>query len=161
MPGRPPIPPADHRVEAAKEWSSSARSAARDAFEAARSSGANREEALEAGYRAGLGRHRQELEHPPSELVGHAAKLFGAKVVDVLPPADDPTALEERCFERLFTDQGFPETTTKPDRRGDIEDKETDRTEAQRKALTDELGKRAAPRQGSLFPASFPDARTA
>ena len=164
VPGRPPTPPADARIEAAKEWSSTARSAARDAFAAASSSGAGREEAIEAGYRAGRRRHREELDPPASELVALAENLFGARVVAVLPPAKDPTALEERCFERLFPDQGFPETATPPDsctRSGDSEDKKAEREETHRKALTDELGKRAAARQGSLFPPAFPDARTA
>lgn len=164
VPGRPPIPPADPRLEAAKDWSTTARSAARDAFSAASSSGANREEAIEAGYRAGLRRQREELELPPVDLVAHATKLFGARVVEVLPPANNPTALEERCFERLFPDQGFPEPASPPatqKRSGDSEDKKTSREENHRQALADELGKRAPTRQGSLFPSAFHDARTA
>lgn len=161
IPGRPPIPPADPRIEEAKSWGEPARGAARRAFEAASSSGATREEAIEAGYRAGLGRHREETEPPPAELVARATDLFGARVVDVLATDRDRSTLEERCFERLFPDQP-PEPATPPAPPMRSGDREEDRPEIQRKALVGELSK--APthdRQGSLFPASGLDARSA
>lgn len=61
-----PLPPADPRVEEAKSWCQPARCAARMAFDAAKSSGATREEAMQAGYRAGLDRHREETETTPA-----------------------------------------------------------------------------------------------
>ena len=118
--GRPPTPSPkaapDPRIEAAKSWSPAARAAARAAFEETTAGGGSREEAIEAGYRAGLRRVLEEKKLPPTavSLVDHAASLFGARLVAVLPPAKDPTALEERCFERLFPDQGFPKPAPRP-----------------------------------------------
>jgi hypothetical protein len=106
--GRPPAPTPDPRIETAKTWSPTARAAARKAFEKATSSGASREEAIEAGYRAGL---RREGKKPPPlpALVAHATSLFGGRVVAVISPRRKIDADDERCFERLFPDQGFPE----------------------------------------------------
>jgi len=164
VPGRPPTPSPDPRVEAAKGWSAPARRAARDAFASASSSGATREEAIEAGYRAGLRRAEEELEAsapPAGELVEAATTLFGARVVGVLPADRDRSALEERCFERLFPDLPPPATLPDPPTRsGDRDDEEAKREEASRKALAGKLGK-AAPGQGILFPPPALDARSA
>jgi hypothetical protein len=118
--GRPPIPPPsgppDARIEAAKSWSPAARAAARAAFAETTAGGGSREEATEAGYRAGLRRELEEAGLPPAAVavVDGAASVFGARVVAVLPPAKDSTALEERCFERLFPDEGFPKPAARP-----------------------------------------------
>jgi hypothetical protein len=107
-PGRPPTPTVDARVEASKTWSPAARAAARKAFTKATSSGASREEAIEAGYRAGL--RREEKKPPPlPELAAYATSLLGARVVDVISPRRKIDPVEERCFERLFPDKGFPD----------------------------------------------------
>jgi hypothetical protein len=162
LPGRPPTPSRDPRLEASKEWSTSARHAAREAFAAASSSGATREEAIEAGYRAGLRRVEAELEasaSPAGELAEAATALFGARVVDVLPAGRDRSALEERCFERLFPDPPPPASVPAPSpRSGERDEEKAKREEASRKALAGKLGK-AAPGQGNLF-ASL-DARSA
>lgn len=156
--GRPPIPPAeDPRIAIAKTWSTTARAAARAAFEKAKGRGASRDEAIEAGHRAGLRRVEKERRLTPAgveelELVAHAKSLFGGRVVAVLPAGRDPPRLEDRCFEMLFPDQGFPEPADEPaidPRRIDREDEETARAESPREALADELSKR--PRQAGLF----------
>lgn len=95
-------------VEASKTWSPAARAAARKAFAKATSSGASREEAIEAGYRAGL--RREEKKPPPlPELAAYATSLLGARVVDVISRRRKIDPVEERCFERLFPDKGFPD----------------------------------------------------
>jgi hypothetical protein len=106
--GRPPTPTPDPRIEASRAWSPAARAAAKKAFTKASSSGASREEAIEAGYRAGL--RREEKKPPPlPAIAAHAASLFGARVVDVISPRRKIDPVDERCFERLFPDKGFPE----------------------------------------------------
>jgi len=114
--GRPLTPPPDPRLEEAKTWSTTARAAAREAFEAATAGGAGREEATEAGYLAGLRRQLEEkkLSPPAVDLATHAASLFGAKVVGVLPARRKKKPLEERCFEMQFPDRGFPEPAEEP-----------------------------------------------
>jgi hypothetical protein len=162
--GRPPIPPAeDPRIAIAKTWSETARAAARAAFEKAKAGGASRDEAIEAGHRAGLRRVEKEARLTPAgveglELVAHAKSLFGARVVKVLPkpkPLEpgDPPRLEDRCFEMLFPDQGFPEPAepaTAPRRiERDDEDEEAAPKEKPREALAGELARK--PRQAGLF----------
>jgi hypothetical protein len=107
--GRPPAPTPDPRIAASKKWSPTARAAARSAFEKAASAGASREEAIEAGYQAGLRRELKAKTPPASGLVAHATSLFGGRVVAVISPRRKIDADDERCFERLFPDQGFPE----------------------------------------------------
>lgn len=150
--GRPltPTPKAadDGRVAESKSWSETARAAARQAFEAARAAGASREEAISAGHEAGLLRHLEESGPPGgAELVARAKSLFGARLIAVLPPADDPTSLEERCFERLLPNRPFPPpaaAAVTPPRRKDSgdEDKQATPEEAPR-AGRDELTRQA------------------
>ena len=157
--GRPPIPPAeDPRIAIAKTWSETARAAARAAFEKAKARGASREEAIEAGHRAGLRRVEKEARLTPAgveelELVAHAKSLFGARVVEVLPARRGEPRLEDRCFEMLFPDQGFPEPAepaTAPRRiERDDEDEEAAPKEKPREALAGELARK--PRQAGLF----------
>lgn len=154
--GRPPMPPPDPRLEAAKTWSDPARAAAKKAFSKAASSGASRDEAIDAGHRAGLRRQAAEerrLAEAKKTLAGEVEALFGARIVKVLPPARDPTADEERCFERLFPDRGYPEPATEPatpERSvdSDDEDQKTTPPEGPRAALADELAR--SPRQATL-----------
>jgi hypothetical protein len=149
VPGRPPIPPPDPRVEAAKTWSETARAAARAAFERATTAGASREEAIEAGYLAGLRVQLEEKKLSPAgvDLVADAASLFGARVVAVLPAGRKTTALEERCFEMQFPDQGFPKPARRPAtpprrRESADEDKKATPAKDSRAALTGELAGR-------------------
>lgn len=149
--GRPPIPPSDPRIEEAKTWSTTARDAARAAFEATTAEGGSREEAIAAGHRAGLRRQLEEkkLSPPAVELVSHAASLFGARVVGVLPADRDPKALEERCFEMLFPED-FPKPARRPaapTRRRASGDKDKEATPAKdcRAALAGELARSPRP----------------
>lgn len=156
--GRPPTPPLDPRVETAKAWSTTARRAAREAFEAAVAGGASREEALEAGHAAGLRRNLEEKGLPSSgvDLVTHAASLFGGTVYRVLPADRDRTRLEERCFERLFPDRDPPMPAPPPASparslsRDDEDDEEAAPKEAARRALTGGLAKKPAASQKTL-----------
>lgn len=150
--GRPLTPPADPRVETAKTWSTSARHAARAAFEAALAGGADRETAIDAGHAAGLRTNLEEkgLTSSSVDLVTHAASLFGGTVYRVLPADRDRTRLEERCFERLFPDRGIPPAATPPASptrsrdSGDKDDSEADAKEAARGALAGGLAKKPA-----------------
>ena len=150
--GRPLTPPADPRVEAAKTWSETARGAARAAFERATTAGASREEAIEAGYLAGLRVQLEEkkLAPPAAELAIRAASLFEARVVAVLPAGRKKKPLEERCFEMQFPDQGFPKpasVSVVPTRRRESGDEDDQATPAKdpRAALTGELARRPRP----------------
>jgi hypothetical protein len=147
--GRPPIPPPDPRVEAAKTWSETARGAAREAFERATTAGGSREEAIEAGYLAGLRVQLEEkkLSPPAADLATYAASLFGARVVGVLPAGRETTALEERCFEMQFPDEGFPKPARRPAtptrrRESADEDKKATPAKDSRAALTGKLAGR-------------------
>ena len=150
--GRPSTPTPDPRLEAAKAWSTTARQAARDAFEAAISSGATRDEAIDAGHEAGLRRNLRERGGSPAggDLVIAASRVFGDSKIVVVPPGPSRSAREERCFDELFSQHGFPEpkpakSPAQPVRNdSDNEDKE-----AAGEALTNGLAK-AAPRQGNL-----------
>lgn len=148
--GRPLTPPADQRVETAKTWSTSARHAARAAFDTALAGGASREEAIEAGHAAGLRTNLEEkgLTSSSVDLVTHAASLFGGTVYRVLPADRDRTRLEERCFERLFPDPPPPATPpARPQRnrdRDDQDDKAAAPKEAARDALAGGLAKKPA-----------------
>lgn len=168
--GRPPLPPSkkppDPRVEAVRSWSEAAREAARSAFDETLAGGGSREEALELGHLAGMAVHLEEKKLSPAaiELTTRAASLFGARIVGVLPPGD-PDAIEERCFERLFPDKGFPEpkpeTPAKPPRRKRSDD-ENQKTPTAREALAHELAKApAGERQGLLDFGSDSGRRTA
>lgn len=150
--GRPPIPPVDPRVEEAKTWSTTARGAAREAFEAATAGGASRDEAIAAGHRAGLRRQLEEKKLSPAavELTTRAASLFGARVVDVLSARRKPKPVEIRCFERLFPDQGFPKPAPEPaapTRRRESGDQDQEATPAKdgRAALAGELARSPRP----------------
>jgi hypothetical protein len=152
--GRPPTPTPDPRLEAAKAWSTAARQAARDAFEAAISRGATRDEAIDAGHEAGLRRNLEERGASPAAvgLVLSASKIFGASKVVVVPPGKPRSRREERCFDELFSQHGFPDpkpakSPAQPVRNdSDNEDQKT-ATEA----LADGLSKASlAPRQGDL-----------
>jgi hypothetical protein len=155
VPVRPLIPPPDPRIEEAKTWSETARAAAREAFEAATAGGASREDAIAVGHRAGLRRQLEEKKLSPAgvDLVAHAASLFGARVVGVISARRKTKPLEERCFEMLFPDKGYPEPArepaTPPRRResGDKDDEAT-RPKDPRATLTDELAR--SPRQATL-----------
>jgi hypothetical protein len=151
--GRPLTPtPLDLRIEAVKTWSESARGAARAAFERATTAGASREEAVEAGYLAGLRVHldEKELSPPAVDLVAHAASLFGARVVAVLPADRETTALEERCFEMACTSRDSHKPARRPatpPRRRESADEDKKKTPAKdpRPALTGKLAGQAAP----------------
>jgi hypothetical protein len=150
--GRPPAPTPDPRVEAAKGWSTTARQAAREAFEAAISHGATRDEAIDAGHQAGLRRNLEEQGASPAAagLVLSAAKAFGSAKVVFVPPGPPRSAREERCFDELFSQHGFPdpkpakEPAQPPRNDSDSEDKK-----AAGEALADGLAK-APTRQGTL-----------
>lgn len=151
--GRPPTPPPDPRIEAAKAWSSTARTAAREAFEKALAGGATRDEAIDAGHEAGLRRDLEEkrLSRSSVDFVLAASKAFGSAKVAVLPPDRPRSPLEERCFELSFPDQGFPDLPparpAKPTR--STHDDENQKTTGS--ALAGELAKAPRPpRQGTL-----------
>lgn len=57
---RPPTHTPDPRVEAKKWWSQAAKNAAKEAFDTARAGGLTRDEAIQAGYEAGLQCHLEE-----------------------------------------------------------------------------------------------------
>lgn len=151
--GRPPTPPPDARLEAAKTWSTTARNAAREAFETALAGGSTRDEAIEAGHEAGLRRDLEEkkLSRSSVDFVLAASKAFGSAKVAVLPPDRPRSPVEERCFELSFPDQGFPDLPpakpAKPTR--STHDDENQKTTG--KALAGELAKAPRPpRQGTL-----------
>lgn len=150
--GRPRTPAPDPRLEEAKAWSTTARQAARDAFEAAISSGATRDVAIDAGHEAGLRRNLEEQGISPAggSLVLAASRILGASKVVVVPPGPARSAREERCFDELFSEHGFPEpkpskATAQPVRN----DSDNEDQEAAGEALANGLAK-AAPRQGNL-----------
>lgn len=160
--GRPPTPtekpPLDPRVEASKTWPPAARQAARLAFEKATRAGKSRDEAISAGHSAGLRVARREERHSPEgvadlELVKAATSLLGARVVAVLPKSRSRDPTEDRCFERLFPDLGFPEPAGPPatHESGVIDDDESEKTnppETPRGQLADRLAN--PPRQATL-----------
>lgn len=150
--GRPPTPTPDPRIEAAKTWSETARQAARVAFEEAIARGATREEAIDAGHEAGLRQGLAERGVSPAavDLTLAASKAFGSSRVVVVPPGRPRSPREERCFDELFSEHGFPDpkparSPAKPERI-DSDDKDK---EAAGQALAGELAK-APPRQGTL-----------
>lgn len=152
--GRPPTPTTDPRLEAAKAWSTAARQAARDAFEAAISRGATRDEAIDAGHEAGLRRNLEERGASPAAvgLVLSASKIFGASKVVVVPPNPSRSRREERCFDELFSQHGFPEPKpVKSPAQTMRNDSDSEDKKAAGEALADGLSKAPlAPRQGDL-----------
>jgi len=150
--GRPPTPTPDPRVEAAKEWSTTARQAAREAFEAAISRGATRDEAIDAGHEAGLRRSLEERGCTPAgvSLAVAASKTFGASRVVVVPPGRPRSRREERCFDELFSKHGFPDPKpAKEPAQPTRKDSDSEDKKAAGEALADGLAK-APPRQGTL-----------
>lgn len=154
--GRPQTPtkktPVDPRVKAVKKWSPAARAAAREAFERATAAGATRDEAIDAGHEAAL---RLELSPPAAALMDRATSLFGAKVVAVLPAGRKTSETDERCFERLFPDRGFPEPVNVPASptrsvESDDEGKATPLPKDPGEALAGEAPKRPPQRQATF-----------